>query len=149
MIKLAFIILQLVYAAKLAEYRFGINFGQVFLDYTGNYQTSVSGSSSSSTNENNEVFSTDRGLYFDGTDSRVTNPPNDQQQTAFLLPTNWSAITWINTISTLGIILRRADNNDYLVIYRDTGNKVTAYISAGGNTLNPSSSGNTIPSGNL
>ena len=149
MIKLAFIILQLVYAAKLAEYRFGINFGQVFLDYTDNYQTSVSGSSSSSTNENNEVFSTDRGLYFDGDESRVTNPPNDQQTAGFVLPTNWSAITWLNTISTLGIIFRRSDSNDYLYIYRNSGDKITAYIKAGGDEITRSSAGNTVSSGNL
>ena len=86
MIKWVHIFLQLACALKLAEYRFSIDFGQVFIDYSGNVQTAVSGSSSST--EANDVVCTDRGIYFSGGDSRVTNPANDQQLTGFVLPSN-------------------------------------------------------------
>ena len=92
--------LYLVPGSKLVEYRFGVNFGQVFYDYSENSLYGINGVSS--TNLTSDTLATDRGAYFvEGTEV-VTFPPNDKSSINFLLPSQYSIIFWANIYASTG-----------------------------------------------
>lgn len=78
-------------SSKLLEYRFGLNFGQVFFDYSGNSNLGVNGISSGSTIE--DSIATDRGAYFGVGNYRVTLPSNDQSPSV-KLRSGFSILFW-------------------------------------------------------
>ena len=141
--------LWLVYASIIAEYRFGVNFGQVFMDYSGNGWYGVNGDSLSV--DSNDVDCTDRGIYFSGGDSRVEMPSNSKVSGAFNLPSNWSAMMWVNLETTVGIILRRADSGSgpLFFVYQDSNNKISARVKVGTIDITNSSAQGVFQSGKL
>ena len=71
------LIISLSLSSKVAEYKFGINFGQIIYDYSGNGRHG----------SNLHFKSTDRGVYFDGSANSITlNNPR--------LPKTCSIIFW-------------------------------------------------------
>ena len=83
--------LYLVPGSKLVEYRFGVNFGQVFYDYSENSLYGINGVSS--TTLTSDTLATDRGAYFAEGTEVVTFPPNDKSSINFLLPSQYSIIS--------------------------------------------------------
>jgi hypothetical protein len=90
---------------KLVEYRFSVNFGQTFLDYSGNLQVGVNGSSSLDILD--DGIPTDRGIYLQGSANRITLPPNDQIVSNIVLPSTYSVIIWAFSIGGNSILFQR------------------------------------------
>jgi hypothetical protein len=87
--------LLVVYSAKIAEYEFGINFGQAFYDYSGNGNYGVNGVSYAV--DSYDAFLTDRGIYLPAlsTACGVSLPSNDFVSKRLALPSTFSLISWV------------------------------------------------------
>jgi hypothetical protein len=86
----------IVLSATVLEYRFGLNFGQVFYDFSNNGHYAVNGLNSSI--DSWDAPLTDRGLYMwsNYCNNGVTLPPNDQTSSISLsLPSSFSIISWV------------------------------------------------------
>ena len=114
-------------AAELVTYKFGYKFGQIFHDYSLNYQSSVNGMSSAV--DSADTVPSDRGAYFYGPTTQVTLPVNDQVSTAFALPGAFTIIAIMMTkapgsivftryLSASNYIYMRIDNTNNLFIAR-------------------------------
>jgi hypothetical protein len=77
-------------ASKILEYRFGMNFGQVFYDYSGNGRHALNGRLSSV--DGDDGTSTDRGIYFYNT--QITLPSNTIVPAMAPLAPIFSIVTW-------------------------------------------------------
>ena len=71
-----------VISVELIEYKFGINFGQIFHDYSSNNNYAVNGISSLTTTL--DTIATDRGAFFQG-NNIITLPPNDMSASGLIL----------------------------------------------------------------
>ena len=107
-------------ASNLVEYRPGVNFGNVFYDYSGNGMSGVSGTSSADTTNN--LICTDRGAYFSGATKVLTFPSNNIATTALLLPSTYAIIFWVNIM---------AYNSAYLYYSSQTGSNNLIYLQTG------------------
>ena len=118
--------------AKLVEYRLGYNYGEVFHDFSGNSRDGVNGDSSTTTSK--DTIATDRGSYFDNGDFQITLPSNDQQSTAFTLPSTFTIAAWVITYNSDGMIFYRyKDINNYFYVKRDkVSDNILARIKIGG-----------------
>jgi hypothetical protein len=81
-----------VFSNKLVEYKFGINYGQVFFDYSLNGLNAVNGDSSKSNNL--DTTATDRGAFFRDNKNIISLPPNDWNTSSFLLPSTFTINIW-------------------------------------------------------
>ena len=90
-------LIQLSISNKIIEYKFYKNFGQIFYDYSNNNRHAVNGVSLSA--ESNDLKSTDRGVYSDGTSCKITLPPNNISQESFDLPNPFTILFWRKWIS--------------------------------------------------
>lgn len=117
---------------KIVEYRLGYNYGEVFHDFSGNSRDGVNGDSSTTTLKN--TIATDRGAYFGQGDYEITLPPNDQQATAFTLPSTFTVAAWILSHDEDGMLFYRyKDSNNYFYCRRtDSSNKITGRVVIGG-----------------
>ena len=97
-----FIIIQVLKAENLVEYRLGLNFGTVFYDFSesGRHGQAQNGS---------PVASTDRGLYFKGANHGVDVP-------IFELPDLMKTVFWIMTDSESGQVFNFGNSNESLRI---------------------------------
>lgn len=77
---------------KVLEYRFSINFGEVFHDYSKNNNHAVNGESSLTKVSNS--WPTDRGAYFDGTKTYILAPPNNKQSNPLTFSSTTSVVFW-------------------------------------------------------
>ena len=95
------LIISFSFAAKIAEYRFGVNFGSSIYDYSGK----------SNTGANSNLKATDRGIYLDGSKNSIVlkNPS---------LPDTSSILFWILPASTTGSIICYGTENEYLIQIR-------------------------------
>ena len=154
MIKWLAFLLTCVFAAKLAEYRFGNNFGQVFLDYSGNSQTAINGESVTDTKK--DVICTGRGIFINGGDSQVKMPPNTVQTTSFVLPSTWSVIMWVNSDSDDGVLFHRFNSNNQWWLFPevyvnrvDKDDQISSTINLWGIANTVKSTGKKFVSGNF
>ena len=115
-------------ATKIVEYTFGTNYGQVFHDFSGNSRDGVNGASSATSSE--DTIATDRGAYFGNGNYQITLPANDQQASAFSLPSTFTIAAWIFPFNVNGLIFYRyKDSNDYFYLTRTTtGNALVGRI---------------------
>ena len=132
MIKWLYISLWLVSASIIVEYRFGVNLGQVFIDYSGNGWYGVNGDSLE-VEDNSDVICTDRGIYFENAESKVKMPSNAQVPTALILPSDWLAVMWVNLKISKGVIFRRTDSGSgpYFFVYQDSDRSVGVRVKVG------------------
>ena len=123
-------------AAKLVEYRLGYNYGEVFHDFSGNYRDGVNGLSSTTTTGN--TIATDRGALFPTSNNyQITLPSNDQQSSAFLLPSTFTIAAWYFSFTSVGgkVFYRYKSSSDYFAISHASNTAVvSAIIVIGGST---------------
>jgi Concanavalin A-like lectin/glucanases superfamily len=79
-------------ASKILEYRFGLTFGQIFYDFSGNGRYAVNGFNSSV--DYFDSKSTDRGIYLIA-ESYVTLPSNNIVSAMTPLTSTFSLVTWL------------------------------------------------------
>ena len=134
MVQRLLLYLFLSFAAKLVEYRLAYNYGQVFHDFSGNYQDGVNGLSSTTTTA--DTSATDRGAAFTSSSNiQITLPSNDQQSSAFTLPPTFTIASWFLSKSNTGqIFYRYKDANNYFYLSRaNSSKKVNLRIVIAGN----------------
>jgi Concanavalin A-like lectin/glucanases superfamily len=116
----------IVLSEVVLEYRFGLNFGQVFYDFSNNKNYAVNGINSSVDSLDTTV--TDRGIYMDPNycNYGITLPANDQTSSISLSST-FSIISWVLSIDWANDIHFNAQNSvngDYVMLYIDSGNNL-------------------------
>ena len=129
-------------AAKLVEYRLGYNYGEVFHDFSGNYRDGVNGLSSTTTTAN--TIGTDRGAFFPGSaNNQITLPSNDQQSSAFLLPSTFTIAVWFLSYSSVGgaVFYRYKSSSDYFAISHASNTAVVSAIIVIGGSSSSSQNG--------
>ena len=101
--------------ASLVEYRFGLNFGSRFYDYSGSGNHGLNGGGSSS----NFVKSTDRGIFLNAGTSHV------KLEKSFALVNKFCIVFWVMPLDFDGTLFYRGDS-DYFSIGRiSSGKKFT------------------------
>ena len=107
--------------AQLVTYKFGYNYGQVFHDYSSNFQSAVNGISSAV--DSADTVATDRGAFFAGGSNQITLPTNDKVSTAFSLPGIFTIVLWIFP-EALGstIFTRYLSPSSYIYMRIDSSN---------------------------
>ena len=93
-------------ASVIVQYDFYNNFGQIFLDYSGNGQSAVNGDSSTTTTK--DTTATDRGAYFSTTESYVLMPKNDVVTSDYFFGSTFSMFFWVFPL----------DGSNYYIFYR-------------------------------
>lgn len=93
--------LLLASGTRLIEYRFGVNYGEIFHDFSGNSLHAVNGKSSE-TSESNTI-ATDRGAYFLGGDTQITLSSNNYVPSFFILGNTFTMAAWVNLKIQMGI----------------------------------------------
>jgi hypothetical protein len=116
-------VFRLVLCDHLIEYKFGLNYGEVFFDYSRNGKEAVNGESYLTSTYN--TIATDRGSYFNN--SKITLPYNDIVPSWFLLPSQFSLSIWMLSANTGCIFSRFLDNNNYISIENANNNIVFRY----------------------
>ena len=110
---LSFLLLSTAFS-QILEYRFLSNFGEVFLDYSGNSNHGVNGFLTSTT-EGNVAYS-DRGIYFTGLSEFVKLPANEVALTNFKLAESFCIEFWIMLVSTNpGFLFLRENSEKNLI----------------------------------
>ncbi|OMJ81592.1 hypothetical protein SteCoe_17901 [Stentor coeruleus] len=102
--------------AKIIEYKFGTNFGQIFYDYSGNNRHAVNGNSSLTLDYDTKP--TDRGAFFaKDIENRIKLPPNDVATSNFYLGSKFSVVLWIMTGNSCNITIfcRLSLNSNYVL----------------------------------
>jgi hypothetical protein len=118
-----------VFASIMFQYKPGVNYGQIFYDYSGNGRHAVNGYSSLTTDY--DTTPTDRGAYFNSTGLNVITFPSNNKVAQFPLPSTFTAYMWlfreengseqylfIRTTKTNYIDLMKFGNNIYLSVYQ-------------------------------
>ena len=116
------------FAAKLVEYRLAYNYGQVFHDFSGNLRDGVNGLSSTTTTA--DTTATDRGASWSSTSNiQITLPSNDQQSSAFTLPSTFTIACWfISRTNTAGqMFYRYKDANNYFYFTHVSGGTTATF----------------------
>lgn len=106
------LLISVPFALKLLEYRPSVNFGQIFYDYSENFQSGVNGFSSSTTIS--DTIATDRGAYFQDNTGVITMPPNDVILSSFSLPIESSLVLWVNVLLAGTIFYMENSFSDHL-----------------------------------
>ena len=88
--------LQVLSYTYLVKYNFGLNFGQMFYDYSGNGNHGQNGDSLSL--DSYDTVPTDRGTYSDGR-KYIKLPPNSQVSSSVNIGTAYSITLWYLPIS--------------------------------------------------
>jgi hypothetical protein len=99
----------------LIQYRLGVNYGQVFKDYSENGWDAVNGDKSY--NQNNDTSPTDRGAFFsDSFEDIIIMPQNDVVGSKFSLPNTYMLNAWVLFQEDGFIIAINFDSYNYLRI---------------------------------
>jgi hypothetical protein len=119
-----------VVASIIVQYKPGINYGQIFYDYSGNGRHAVNGYSYLTTDY--DTTPTDRGAYFNSSGLNVISfPSNDRIPTQFSLPNTFTAYMWVfreengsdqylfvRNSDTGKIVMMKSNNNLQIVVYQ-------------------------------
>ena len=119
------LMISLVFATNQIEYRFGMNFGTKFKDFSGNGRDGLS----------TGVLCTDRGVYFGGLSKGITI-------TSFTIPSSVTIIIWILTKGDGQIYYHGTVPTSYLTLYKDI--KTLSCKNSAITSGNPCSIGNAI-----
>jgi hypothetical protein len=117
-------------AKMILEYRPGVNYGQVFKDYSGNGWHGISGSTSAI--ENSDVIPTDRGGFLDGSKfQKITLPSNDACKSSFSLSSPFLIALWLFIDADQdGLVFSRYQEidmvNNYFYLRRNKANDALA-----------------------
>ena len=112
------LLIQSIESAKVVEYRFGYNYGQIFRDFSNNGRHAVNGLSHSNNDE--DSLATDRGAYFNEDQQTVTMPKNTYVTTDITLTSPFTVIAWILSHDKDGyIFMRYKSSSEYLSIQRE------------------------------
>jgi hypothetical protein len=109
--------------SKILEYKFGLNYGRVFNDYTNNQHYAVNGKNYDY--DDYDTTPTDRGAYFHMDNKRLINlPPNELSASVnFSLPSTFTINTWILPLEKGYIFTRYLKSTIYIsIIIIDTYN---------------------------
>ena len=79
-------------ASHLVSYKFGLNFGQIFYDYSGSGNHGQNGNTLDS--DISDTIPIDRGAYFNTQYSLIKLPPNDIKPDSLKLGSDFSMIMW-------------------------------------------------------
>lgn len=116
-------------SAKVVEYRFGYNYGEIFRDFSNNGRHAVNGVSHTSTTE--DTLATDRGAYFNQGQQTITLPPNTYVTSSITLTTPWTILVWVLAADFDGYIFTRSkstnSNNDFFYFRRKADNNNIRY----------------------
>ena len=83
----------LAQSSKIVEYRFYKNYGQVFFDYSGNFNHAVNGQDINTTNL--DVMSCDRGIFFNDNTQKITLPPNNASLDSITFSQTFTILFWV------------------------------------------------------
>jgi hypothetical protein len=108
---------ELALCTHLVEYKFGLNYGQVFNDYSNYTRHAVNGASYLNTTY--DTIATDRGAFFSDRRSTITLPANDYMPSGFLLPSNFSISIWLYVTDQDTVFLRYKNNTNYFSIQKN------------------------------
>ena len=114
------------FSLEIIQYNFGVNFGQVFNDFSLNNNYAVNGINSKTTVC--DTIPTDRGAYFQiGDNSIITLPPNDILTKSIILENIFSITMWVNSLDGYDnyIFIRVHNKENYFYIKRkEIGNYI-------------------------
>jgi hypothetical protein len=133
-----------VFGNLIVQYKFGINYGQIFTDYSSYGRNAVNGNSYLNTTY--DTTPTDRGAYFNTSGSSlITLPPNNNITTQFLLTIPFTLNTWVfpeeNGINSQYLFSRFFNNSVYMNIIRTSNNlQIQAFQSGNTNCQSTDSS---------
>ena len=115
-----------VSAVIVFEYRFGVNFGKIFFDYSANSLEAINGIDLIDSSK--MTISTDRGAYFSVGDSRISLPSNDISQYP-TYPSVFSLVFWANFQDYSYYIFSRSSSVNFIKISRySTQNQLSLHI---------------------
>lgn len=125
------LILSLVTASKIIEYRFGSNFGPIIADYSGNSHLGVNGDSYSTTTYD-AVF-TDQGAFFTGY-SAIKLPNNEIFSEYIKLTSLFSVTMWVMSKEGSGVLMYKFnDGSNYFYLERSSvNNNLITHLAADG-----------------
>lgn len=147
---LQFIILAFhVLAVRIARFKFGSNFGEIFYDYSGYMNHGQNGESIY--NKNQDTIPTDRGVYFVN-EAYITLPPNEINPSPIDLGVTFSIVQWIKPYDNSGGILGfiSIDDTEFISFaIQSTTTKLTGFSSRSINKLAADCSSCTINNRNI
>ena len=122
--------------SSIVDYRFGINFGMWFWDYSGNNNHGENKLSPSS------IYLTDRGVFLLSIDSRISAPDNLE------LPSSVTYLAWVMpTDSEFRLLFRGINqNNRYHLGRKVSGSAVYIHVIHNGNEINKDGPNGSFPS---
>ena len=125
------------FSLEIVQYNFGVNFGQVFNDFSLNNNYAVNGLSSKTIV--GDTIPTDRGAYFQIDDNNIiTLPPNDMPTTGIILQSIFSLTIWINSINSYdSYIFNRVSNeeNYFYIKRKEIGNYIECCFSSNSSVI--------------
>jgi hypothetical protein len=129
------------FCSTMIQYRLGINYGQIFYDYSGNGEQGTNGNSHLS--KNFDTIPTDRGAYFNSSEANlITLPSNSKVSTQFTFPNTFTGYIWVfseaNSTSTQEIFVNY--NISYFLIVSRVSNDLRIGVKIAGNYSSCSSS---------
>ena len=117
--------------SQLVNYKFGLNFGQIFYDYSesGNY-----GQNGASTSvDTSDTIPTKTGAYFSTTnDCFIKLPPNSIKSSSISIGPTFSIVMWLNSLDNQDVYIlnRFKDSSNYFYLKRiEASNYLIARIS--------------------
>ena len=123
---LILVIISQAVSSAIFDYRFGLNFGKIFFDYSGNNLVAVNGISY---NDSSTITTaTDRGAYFSVGDCRISLPSNDLVQYP-IYPSVFSLVVWAIFQDYSYYIFSRSSGAYFIKISRySTQNQLSFHI---------------------
>jgi hypothetical protein len=110
---------------KIVEYQLSKNYGQVFVDYSGNNNHGVNGDSHTTVSK--DTMPSDRGAYYTNSQIAITTPYNTLVNTELTLTQPFTLLCWVNVKDKDGVIFDRYKNGDrtkdYITVKRFRTNK--------------------------
>ena len=121
------VLLTLICGGALVEYKLGVNYGQVFVDYSSNNNHGVNGNSHLTTSKDSKP--TDRGAYFSESSEVITIPKNTLVTSDVTLSTTFSILCWYKSEDKDGTLFYRyksddSSNNFFIVQREDSNDKL-------------------------
>ena len=114
-----------VLLAALVEYKFWLNYGELFYDYSGNSYYAINGPSEYDTIKN--VYYTDRGAYFHSQSVIYMNGYT-------YYPNPSTVLIWMNANANDGRVYTRWDSN-FALLVRKTSGKIDIIYNDNGSVI--------------
>ena len=143
--------LSVICNGALVEYRFGVNYGQVLLDYSSNNNHGVNGDSHLTSSS--DTILSDRGAYFDESSDAITIPKNTLVTTDVTLSNTFTILCWFLPQDKDGILFYRyksgdSSNNYFTVARENNEDKLKLYGKVSGISRTDTGSKNSFRKGN-